>query len=156
MPTLLETLQNDSKDALRAHDDVKLQAIRMILASAKNVRIEKGSEVDDADLMAILQKAIKSRRDSVEQFRKGGREELAAKEEREIGLLEAYLPRPLSEDEVRAAIEAALGRLRESGGPGAPPAGKKDLGRVIKEVQGLHPGRIDNRILSKLASERLS
>jgi uncharacterized protein YqeY len=156
MPTLLETLQNDSKDALRAHDDVKLQAIRMILSSAKNVRIEKGAEVDDADVTAILQKAIKSRRDSVEQFRKGGREELAAKEEREIALLEAYLPKQLTEAEVKAAIETVLARIAGEAGPGALPPSKKDLGRVIREVQALHPGRVDNRILSKLVSERLS
>lgn len=147
MASLLEAIENDSRAALKARDDLRLQALRMVLAQAKNARIEKGSDLTDAEIATVLQKAVKTRRDSVEQYRRGGREDLATKEEREIAVIEAYLPQPLTREETSAILDAIISEIGASG--------KKDLGRVMKELQTRHAGRVDNRLASGLAAEKL-
>lgn len=151
MPSLFEILQNDMREAMRARDDLRLQALRMVLAAAKNAKIEKKGELDDADVRGVIQKAIKTRRESVEQFRAGGREEMARKEEAEIALLQAYLPEAMGEAETAAAVAALVAELAGSG----PALTKKDMGRVMKEAQSRFAGRADNRLVSKLVSESL-
>jgi uncharacterized protein YqeY len=151
MPSLHDTLQNDMRDAMRARADLKLQTLRMVLAAVKNARIEKGSDLEDADVRAILVKAIKTRRESVEQFRKGNREEMAAKEESEIALLQAYLPQALTEAETAEAVKALIAELTAGG----PPLTKRDMGRVMKEAQTRFAGRADNKLVSMLVGEQL-
>ena len=148
MSDLMQRLQADATGALKRRDGLALQALRLVISQAKNLRIERGRELTDADVMSVLQKAIKTRRESVEQFRKGQREDLASKEEGEIALLEGYLPRPLTEAELTILVEEVV---REVGA-----SGKKDLGRVMKEIQARAPGRVDNRLASRIASEKLA
>src|SRR6059036_218435 len=106
MSEFLDRIQADSRDALKSRDDILLQALRMVLSQAKNARIEKGADLTETEVMGLLQKAIKTRRESIGLFRRGGREDLASREEREVSLLETYLPRPLGEEEVGALVEA--------------------------------------------------
>lgn len=144
---LLERLQADSREALKRRDDIALQALRMVLAQAKNARIEKGTELSDTDVAALIQRAIKTRKDSIEQFRRGSREDLAIKEEREVEVLQGYLPRQLSEAETASLVESVIKELGASG--------KKDLGRVMKALLARSTGALDNRLASRIASEKL-
>ncbi len=144
---LLERLQADSREALKRRDDIALQALRMVLAQAKNARIEKGTELSDTDVAALIQRAIKTRKDSIEQFRRGSREDLAIKEEREVEVLQGFLPRQLSEAETASLVESVIKELGASG--------KKDLGRVMKALQARSTGALDNRLASRIASEKL-
>ena len=144
---LVERLQADSREALKRRDDIALQALRMVLAQAKNARIEKGTELSDTDVAALIQRAIKTRKDSIEQFRRGSREDLAIKEEREVEVLQGYLPRQLSEAETASLVESVIKELGASG--------KKDLGRVMKALLARSTGALDNRLASRIASEKL-
>jgi uncharacterized protein YqeY len=119
----------------------------MLLAELKNERIKLGHEVGEEEFARVLQRGVKQRQDSVDQYRKAGREDLAAKEEREAQVLSAYLPEQVSEEEVRRAIEEVV---REQGLSGA--AG---LGAVMKAVLPRYQGRIDGKTVQRLAREVL-
>ena len=134
--------------AMKAREELKLSVLRMIKTALKNKQIEVGHTLDDAEAQAVLRTLVKQRRDSVEQFRKGGREDLASKEESEIKILEAYLPAAASEAEMEAAIAAALAETGASG--------PKDLGKVMKaamtKLAGKNP---DGKRVSELARAKL-
>jgi uncharacterized protein YqeY len=138
---VLETIDNDLRHAMKARDALRTSVIRMMKASLKNREIEKGSTLSDEDVLSVLSSLSKQRRESIEQFRAAGRADLAAKEEEELALIQTYLPRQLSPDELDALI---LASIRESGasGPG-------DLGRVMQvlmpKVRGLADGKIVNQ-----------
>ncbi len=124
MPTLTERITQDLTAAMKAQDAPRTSVLRMAKAALANRQIDKKGPLDDAEAAKVLQGLVKQREDSVEQFRKGNRPELAAKEEAEIGVLRAYLPQEASEDEIRAAVEAAV---KETGA-----ASPKDMGKVMK------------------------
>ncbi|HWR90266.1 MAG TPA: GatB/YqeY domain-containing protein [Dissulfurispiraceae bacterium] len=138
---ILETIDNDLRQAMKARDALRTSVIRMMKASLKNREIEKGSTLSDEDVLSVLSSLSKQRRESIEQFRNAGRADLAAKEEEEFALIQTYLPRQLSPDELDVLIVAAI---RESGasGPG-------DLGRVMQvlmpKIKGLADGKIVNQ-----------
>ncbi|HWW46870.1 MAG TPA: GatB/YqeY domain-containing protein [Xanthobacteraceae bacterium] len=127
------------KDAMRAKDERRLSTLRMINSSIKNADIEargNGKEpLGDDDILSLLQKMVKQRQESVALYEKGGREELAAQERAEIEVISSYLPTQMSEDEVNAAIKAAIA---ETGA-----AGMKDMGKVIAVLRGKYAGRMD-------------
>ena len=127
--TLREQIQSDMKDAMRAHDAAKLSAIRMLWSSVKQ------KEVDDSVITAIIAKAVKERHDSIEQYRKGGREDLAAKEQSEIDVFTAYLPKPLSEEEINQVIDEAIANAGVSG--------MAAMGKVMGLVKPKLTGRAD-------------
>ena len=110
--TLREQIQSDMKDAMRAHDAAKLSAIRMLWSSVKQKEVDERITADDSVITAIIAKAVKERHDSIEQYRKGGREDLAAKEQSEIDVFTAYLPKPLSEEEINQGIDRERRRFR--------------------------------------------
>ena len=141
-----ERVQSDLKDAMKAGDKERTATLRMLLAEVKNERIRAGREVDEEAFLGVVQKGVKQRHDAAEQYRAAGREDLGEKEEREAKILGAYLPAPVSEDEVRAAIEE-LARA-ESLGP-------KDLGKVMGAVLPRFKGRIDGKVVQRLAREVL-
>ena len=145
--SLIDQLNTDLKDAMRAGDALKRDTLRMVLAAMKNKRIEVGAELDDAAQMGVLQSAVKSRKDSAEQYAQGGRPELAEKEEAEIRVIEGYLPQQLGEAETRAAVEKAVADT------GA--ASKQDLGKVMKAVMAAHKGVVDGKTVQRLAAELL-
>lgn len=115
--TLREQIQSDMKDAMRAHDAAKLSAIRMLWSSVKQKEVDERITADDSVITAIIAKAVKERHDSIEQYRKGGREDLAAKEQSEIDVFTAYLPKPLSEEEINQVIDEAIANAGVSGMP---------------------------------------
>jgi uncharacterized protein len=147
--TIAERIQKDIADAMRARAELRLSALRMMKTAIKNKEIEKRSPLTDPESEATLSTLIKQRRDSAEQFRKGGREEMAQKEEAEITIIEQYLPAPATEDDMNAAVEAAIA---ETGATSA-----KQMGLVMKAATAKLAGkRVDGRAVSEKVKARLS
>jgi uncharacterized protein YqeY len=136
------------KAALRAKESARLATLRLLLAAMKQKEVDERVELEDADVLAILEKMIKQRRESIAQFEKAAREDLAAKERAEIGVLEAYLPQKLGEAEVAHAIAQAVA---ESGATGI-----KDMGKVMALLKPRLAGRADMGQVSSLVKARLS
>lgn len=145
--SLRAKLEDDVKQAMRDKNALARDALRMCLASVKNRVIEKGGEVDDADVIAVLSKAVKSREDSAQQFRKAGRDELADKEEAEIKVISVYLPKQMGEAETRALVEKLIAENGISS--------KKDMGVLMKAIMAGHKGEVDGKIVQRLAGELL-
>ena len=136
---------------MRAKDALKLGALRMLKSALKNAAIEKGGAeavLDDAEASAIIRKQIKQRQDSIEGFEKGGRPELAANEKAEIAVLSAYLPQPLSAEEITALVKDAIA---EAGA-----TSRQQMGAVMKIVTAKAAGRADGRALSAEVQKLLS
>jgi uncharacterized protein len=141
-------IEADVMAALKAGEKEKLQTLRLLLAEIKNERIRRGGEVDEAGFIALLRRAIKQREEAAEQFRKGNREELAAKEAREAAILAAYLPAQAGEAEIRAAIEELLAELAERGVSG-PPA----IGPIMKEMLARFGGTAEPATINRIARQ---
>ena len=133
--SLKERITEDMKTAMRAKDSDRLLAIRMLLAALKQKEVDERVVLDDAMVVAIVDKLIKQRKDSIEQFRKAAREDLADKEAAELLVLEAYLPQRLSADEIDAAVKAIVADLGAKG-PG-------DMGKVMGAVKAKLAGKAD-------------
>jgi len=147
MTTPQQRIESDLKTAMKAGDKERLSTLRMLLADVKNERIRRGGEVDEAGLVALVRKGIKQRHESAEQFRRGSREEQAAKEEREAEHLGEFLPQQASEEEVRAAVE----ELVEAEGLSGPAA----MGRVMRATMERFGSRADGAVVNRLAREVL-
>jgi uncharacterized protein YqeY len=146
---LLDQIQKDMVAAMKARDEAKLETVRMIKTALKKVEIDSMKPLDEQTEMQVLGTLIKQRRESAEMFRKGGREELAAKEESELKLIESYLPAAPTDEEVDAAIAAALA---ETDSPSL-----KQMGVVIKAAQAKLAGkRVDGKVLSDRVRSKLS
>ena len=145
---LKERLKEDMKAALKAKDKVKLSTIRMIQSLIKRREIEKRGELTDEEIVQLLMKYAKQRKESIELFQKGGRQDLVEKEKAELAVVESYLPKQMSEEEVRALVEEAI---RESGA-----TSPKDLGKVMKLVMPKVKGRADGSLVNRIAKELLS
>ncbi len=146
--SLKDQIQNDMKAALRGGDKARLGVIRLITSAIKQREVDERITLDDTAVMAILEKMIKQRRDSIAQFQAGGRPELAETEQAEIVILQAYLPAALSEAELDAIVQAAVA---ESGA-----AGIKDMGKVMGLVKPKVQGRADMGAVSAKIKARLS
>ena len=146
--TLLERIPQEIKAAMLAKDSVRLDTLRMLKSAIGYTQIEKKNEnLSDAEVIAIVQKEVKKRRDSVEQFEKGNRPELAQNEKKEIAVLETLLPQPLSPAELEALVKAAI---QESGA-----TSKKDMGKAIKAAQAKAAGRAEGKAISELVGKLL-
>jgi len=145
--SIQQRLMEDLKGAMRSGDTVARETIRMTVAALKNRRIELGEDLDEAEELQILTKAVKSRQDSAQQYDDAGRPELAERERAEIVVLRRYLPAELSEDEVREIVRARIEEL----GLESP----KQLGQLMKSVMAEHKGRIDGKLVQRLAGERI-
>ena len=151
MSDFAQRLQEDLKAAMKAKDTVALATLRALKTAMTNASIEKGglgTPLDEAEVTGLIRKQIKQRQDSREQFEKAGRSELAANEEAEIRVLDAYLPAAMTAEEVSAAVMQAVADTGASG--------KADLGKVMKRAQELTAGRADGRTLSQEAARQLS
>ena len=148
--TIVEQVEKDMVAALRAQEALKLSVLRMMKAALMNKRSERGKEVDDTEALAVLRTLAKQRHESVEAFRKGGREDLATKEEAEIKIVEAYLPAGASDEDIDAAVAAALA---ETGASSA-----KDVGKAMKAAMAKLAGknadgkRVSEKVRAKLVS----
>ncbi len=147
MSTSVERMQDDLKAAMKARDKERLSTLRMLLAEIKNEKIRAGEEVDDDAFVRLVKKAIKQRQDSAEQYRKGDREELAAKEEREVEILGAYLPQQVGEDEIRRAVEEFVAAEGLSGPRG--------IGPVMKAMMARFGGTADGKTINQVARQVL-
>ncbi len=146
---LREQLREDLKAAMRAQDATRRGTIRMLEAAIKNAEIEKrGQALEDPDILAILQRQLKQRRDSIEQFERGGRKDLADIERAEIEVIQAYLPEQLSEDDIEAAAKRIIDRTGATG----PGDRGKVMGPLMQELRGKADGSAVNSVVSRLLS----
>lgn len=147
--TFAEKIQQELTATMKTKDALRLSVLRMLKTALHNRRIEKGAELDDAEALAVVKTQIKQRRESVEEFRKGNRPDRVAEEEKEIIILEGYLPAAVGEEAIRAAIEEAV---KETGA-----AGPKDIGKVMKAVMGHFAGQnVDGKRVNELVRQRLT
>ena len=145
---LKEQLQSDLKDAMRQGDKLRRDTLRLVLSSLHNAEIASRGELDDDGVLGVLTKEAKQRRESIEEFRKGGREEKAAEEEAELEVISGYLPEALSREEVLAAAKEVI---QESGA-----SSMKDIGKVMPALMQRLQGRADGREASEVVRELLS
>ncbi|HRC85845.1 MAG TPA: GatB/YqeY domain-containing protein [Thermoanaerobaculia bacterium] len=148
MATPRERLESDVRGALKAGEKERLSVLRMLLSEVKNEQMSAGGEPDEVRFTALVRKAIKQRQEAATQFRAGGREESAVKEEREAVLLAEYLPQAVPEETVRAAIRELIAAEGLSG-PAA-------MGRLMKEILARFAGAVDGATVSRLAREELA
>ena len=146
--SLKETITNDMKTAMKSGDKDRLGVIRLILAAIKQREVDERIVLDDDQVLGVIEKMIKQRRDSITQFRAAAREDLASKEEYEVGVIQAYMPAQLGEAEIEAIIAKAIA---DSGATSA-----KDMGKVIGLVKPQVAGRADMGKISTLVKTRLA
>ena len=146
--SLLITLKDAQKDAMRAKDKQRLNPIRMVLAAIKQREIDERIELDDAGITSVIVKLVKQRRDSYTQYKDAGRDDLADIEANEIAALETFLPQKLSEEEIIALIDAAIADTNA--------AGMQDMGKVMGIIKSKAEGRADMGKISGLIKQRLT
>jgi hypothetical protein len=151
--SLQDRINEHMKEAMRSKDQPRLETIRLLRAAIQRREVDERVTLDDTQVMGVIEKMIKQGRDAIEQFKQGGRQDLADKEEAQIAVWKAYLPEPLSDAEIDRLIDAAIA---ETGA-----ASPKDMGKVVGAVKAKVAGRADmgkvsGRIKDKLANPRLS
>ena len=147
--SLMERIQKDMTEAMRAKDELRLSTLRMVKAALKNKEVEKIRPLEEGESLQVLQTLVKQRKESIEQFTKGGRKELAAKETKELAIVETYLPAGASAAEIDAAIAKAIA---ETGANSI-----KQMGAVVKSAKAQLEGKaVDGKALSDLVREKLS
>ncbi|MDH4106848.1 MAG: GatB/YqeY domain-containing protein [Gammaproteobacteria bacterium] len=141
-------IQEDMKTAMKSGQKDRLKVIRLLLAAIKQVEVDQRKDLTDADVLGVINKMIKQRRDSIDQFQKGGREDLAAGEQQEIEVLETYLPEQMSDAELDGLVEKAVA---ETGAQGM-----RDMGKVMAILKAKAEGRADMSALSAKVKARLA
>jgi uncharacterized protein len=145
----IERIQSDLTAAMKQKDELRLSVLRMVKSALKNKEIEKVRPLDDMESLQVLQTLVKQRRESIDQFTRGGRKDLAEKEQKEIAIIEEYLPAAPSDEEVHRAIEEAIA---EAGADSL-----KQMGAVIKAARARLEGKsVDGKVLSDRVRERLA
>jgi len=148
--TISEQIQKDMVDAMRSRDELRLSTLRMVKSALSYKEVEKRGPLDDKETQQILSTLIKQRRDSIEQFTKGGRQELADKEAGEIKIIEHYLPKAMGEEQIAEAVKAAIAEM------GSPTM--KDMGTVMKNVMAklqATGARVEGKTVSELVKKAL-
>jgi uncharacterized protein YqeY len=145
---LKEKIQQDIKDALKSGDSKKRMVLGMVSAAIKNKEIEKRTELSDDDVIAVISTEIKKRKDSVEQFEKGGRPELAEGEKKEAEMLMAYMPEQMSEEDIRSEVKKVIAETGIKD--------MKEMGKLIGAVMAKVKGKADGQLVSRLVKEELS
>jgi uncharacterized protein YqeY len=146
--TLKTQIQDDVKDAMRARDKERIGALRLLSAAIKQIEVDTREDLDDAGVLAVLDKMSKQRRESLEQYEKAGREDLANQERFELEVIANYLPEPLSDAEIAALVDQAIADTGASG--------MQDMGKVMGQLKPQVQGRADMKALSGLVRERLN
>lgn len=145
---LTDSLQNDLKQAQLGRDGLKVSTLRLLLSEVKNAEIAKGSLLSDDEVISVIQKEAKKRRESIESFKSGARDDLAQKETDELGVLQSYLPAQLTTSELTKIIEETI---TESGATSI-----QDMGKVMGSVMSKVAGKADGGMVSQLVKERLA
>jgi len=149
--TISEQISKDMTEAMRARDQRRLSALRMVKAALKNREVEKRGPLDDKESFQVLSTLIKQRQDSIEHFTRGGRKDLADKEAAEIAVIESYMPKAAGEDEMVSTVRAAIGEM------GSPTM--KDMGAVMKNVMAKFQAsgtRVDGKRVNEIVKQELS
>lgn len=146
--SLKQRINDDLKTAMRSGEAARRDAMRLILAALKQREVDERKELADADVIAVIDKMIKQRREAIAQFEKGGRQDLAEKEQFELGVLQAYMPQALSEAEIEAAVAEAIA----AAGAKAP----SDMGKVMGALKSKLAGRADMAKVSALVKAKLA
>jgi len=149
---MIDQIQQDITAAMKARDEQRLSTLRMVKTALKNREIEKMSPLDDKEAQRVLSTLIKQRKDSIEQFTKGGRQEMADKEAAEITLIETYLPKAAGEEEIVAGVKAAIAEMP------TPPT-MKDMGSVMKAAMARFAAagmRVDGKVVSETVKKELA
>jgi uncharacterized protein YqeY len=139
--------EDDLKSALKAGDKTKVATLRLLIAALRNERIQAGRDLTTDEVEAAVRRGVKQRKDSIEQYEKGGRRDLVEAEKAELAVLESYLPKSLSDVEIEAAIRAIVAEKGFSSG--------KDVGLVMKELMARHRGRVDGKRAQEMARQIL-
>lgn len=145
---MVDKLQTDLKAAQRARDEIKVSTLRLLLSEIKNAQIAKNGDLSKEDLISVLQREAKKRKEAAEGFRKGDREDSAKKEEAELKILEGYLPSQMSNEELTKLVEDTINEIGASS--------LQDLGKVMGVVMGKVAGRADGGTVSALVKQKLS
>jgi uncharacterized protein len=151
MMGISEQVQKDMVEAMRSREELRLSTLRMVKSALKNKEIDKRGALDEKEAQQVLATLIKQRKDSIEQFQKGGRQELADKEAAEIKLIEAYLPQAMGEDEIAAVVKATIAEM------GSPTL--KDMGTVMKNAMSklqATGARVEGKTVSEIVKKQLS
>jgi uncharacterized protein YqeY len=152
MSNPLKTRLTDSvKDAMRAKDAARLATLRFLLAAVKQKEVDERRELGDADITAIIEKQVKQRRESIAAFEQAGRTETAESEKAELRVLQEFLPRQATEEEVRAAVEAAVAQAKAQGASGTPA-----MGKVMSQLKASLAGKADMSQVSALVKQLLT
>ncbi|MGZ4824059.1 MAG: GatB/YqeY domain-containing protein [Terriglobales bacterium] len=147
--SISEQVQKDMVESMKARDERRLSTLRMVKSALKNKEIDKRAPLDDREALQVLSTLIKQRKDSIEQFTKGGRQDLADKEAAEITLIETYMPKATGEEEIVATVRATISEM------GSPTM--KDMGAVMKNVMAKFAGaRVDGKIVSETVKKELA
>ena len=144
---MIQRIQDDLKQAMKAGDKTTVSVLRMLLSALKYSSIEAKRDLNEEEAAALILKAVRSRKESIEAFRNGGRPDLAEKEEAELKIAERYLPAQMEGPELERAVDALLAELGISD--------KKDLGRAMKEFMARHRGKADGKAVNALIASRL-
>lgn len=144
---LKQQIEQQIKEALKAGEQLRLSTLRFLLAALQNEEIAKQEELTDEDVVTVVQRQVKQRRESIDAFTKGGREELAQKERAELKILNTFLPRQLSEEELIKIVSEEIAKLSESG--------RGDFGKVMAVVMASVRGKTDGNMVSKVVKELL-
>jgi uncharacterized protein len=140
-------IEDDLKTALKAGDRVRVSTLRLLLSVIKNERIQVKRELTDEEVEAVIRRSVKQRKDSIEQYGKGGRQDLVAAEEAELAILENYLPKGLSDSDIEEAVRRIIADKSLSS--------KKDVGILMKELMSRYKGRVDGKRAQELAQRLL-
>ncbi len=149
--SITATIQKDMTEAMKARDERRLSTLRMVRSALKNREIEKRGPLDEKEELAVLSTLIKQRKDSIEQFAKGGRQDLVDKEKAEVEVIEGYMPRALGEAEVAAVVRETIAEM------GSPTM--KDVGTVMKNVMGKFAAsgaRVDGKMVNEMVRKELA
>ncbi len=148
MSTLGDLISKDLVEAMKARDEAKVSTLRLLSAAFHNKQIELGHELSHEEELDVVAKAAKQRRESIDAYKKGGRDDLAAKEQAELDFLTAYLPQQLGEEETAKIVDEVIGELGASG--------TDDFGKVIGEVMKRVRGKADGSVVSRMVRDKLA
>jgi uncharacterized protein YqeY len=146
--SLKARIQDDVKNAMRSHERDRLGALRLVTAAIKQKEVDERIELSDEQVLAVLDKMVKQRRESLEQYEKAGRADLAEKEQFELGLIQTYLPEPMDADELAALIRTTIEELGASS--------IRDMGQVMNTLRGQVQGRADMKAVSQAVKDQLN
>jgi hypothetical protein len=146
--SLAEQLAQDFKNALKSKDEIRISCLRMLKASLKNEQVKKGKDLSDEEIRGIVASLIRKGQEAAEEFKKGNREDLAQKEEKEIAILYSYLPEQLGSPEIEATLKEIIDELSATG--------PKDLGKVMKAAMARMAGKAQGKEVNELARKLLS